>query len=291
MKETLVESADFSVPTGGLMHHYIPPGTDLTKVAGGSMSRIARELRQMRTSLPSSFSSAILVRHDKARPYIMKACIFGPDDTPYDSGCFVFDIFCGAEYPKVSPKVNLMTTGSGRVRFNPNLYNCGKVCLSLLGTWPGEGWTPDKSTITQVLVSIQGLIFCKLPYFNEPGVESYYGTPTGVRESRINYNGGYQHLRLGTIWYAMVEYLNKPPVGFEAAVREHFRLKRGYIATTVLAWLKDAMLYPDTPTHLTQLTSAARLLLTTYDAKYGPCVGPHAPAVAELTAFLATRPA
>lgn len=31
-------------------------------------------------------------------------------------------------------KVNLQTTGNGTVRFNPNLYNCGKVCLSLLGT-------------------------------------------------------------------------------------------------------------------------------------------------------------
>jgi hypothetical protein len=27
----------------------------------------------------------------------------------------------------------LLTTGHGTVRFNPNLYNCGKVCLSLLG--------------------------------------------------------------------------------------------------------------------------------------------------------------
>ena len=25
--------------------------------------------------------------------------------------------------------VNLQTTGNGSVRFNPNLYNCGKVCV------------------------------------------------------------------------------------------------------------------------------------------------------------------
>ena len=33
--------------------------------------------------------------------------------------------------------------GSGTVRFNPNLYQNGKVCLSLLGTWSGgvdEQW-------------------------------------------------------------------------------------------------------------------------------------------------------
>ena len=43
------------------------------------------------------------------------------------------------QYPEVPPKVQLITTGMGAVRFNPNLYNCGKVCLSLLGTWQGPG--------------------------------------------------------------------------------------------------------------------------------------------------------
>jgi hypothetical protein len=33
-----------------------------------------------------------------------------------------FDIFCPLSYPSVPPKVNLQTTGGGRVRFNPNLY-------------------------------------------------------------------------------------------------------------------------------------------------------------------------
>ena len=52
---------------------------------------------------------------------------------------------------------------------DPNLYNCGKVCLSLLGTWSGdagESWTLE-STLLQVFVSIQALIFVKEPYFNE----------------------------------------------------------------------------------------------------------------------------
>ena len=48
--------------------------------------------------------------------------------------------------------VNFRTTGNGVVRFNPNLYHCGKVCLSLLGTWEGaqgEQWN-ETSTILQV---------------------------------------------------------------------------------------------------------------------------------------------
>lgn len=46
--------------------------------------------------------------------------------------------------------MNLSTTGGGKIRFNPNLYACGKVCLSLLGTWRGhasENWDPKLSTM------------------------------------------------------------------------------------------------------------------------------------------------
>ncbi len=47
-------------------------------------------------------------------------------------------------------QVQFLTTGGGTVRFNPNLYNCGKVCLSLLGTWSGPSWQPGISTLLQV---------------------------------------------------------------------------------------------------------------------------------------------
>lgn len=54
-------------------------------------------------------------------------------------------LFCD-DYPARPPKCLLETTGHGKVRFNPNLYNCGKVCLSLLGTW-GDNWVANKSTL------------------------------------------------------------------------------------------------------------------------------------------------
>ena len=96
--------------------------------------------------------------------------IAGPENTPYAGGLFEFDCFLPMQYPNLPPLMNLCTTGGGRVRFNPNLYNCGKVCLSLLGTWSGsaeENWQPRKSTLLQVLVSIQSMILVEAPYFNE----------------------------------------------------------------------------------------------------------------------------
>ena len=53
---------------------------------------------------------------------------------------------------------------------NPNLYSSGDICLSLLDTWlgsPDERWIPDKSTMLQVLISLQALVLNAKPLFNE----------------------------------------------------------------------------------------------------------------------------
>lgn len=60
----------------------------------------------------------------------------------------MFDIAFPENYPIKAPKVSLATTGNGSVRFNPNLYKNGYVCLSLLGTWRGdsvETWSPGSN--------------------------------------------------------------------------------------------------------------------------------------------------
>eukprot|EP01094_Clydonella_sp_ATCC50884_P027405 TRINITY_DN7858_c0_g1_i1.p1 TRINITY_DN7858_c0_g1~~TRINITY_DN7858_c0_g1_i1.p1 ORF type:complete len:148 (+),score=43.74 TRINITY_DN7858_c0_g1_i1:279-722(+) len=114
-----------------------------------------------------------------------------------------------------------MNTGGGRVRFNPNLYNCGKVCLSLLGTWSGPGWVPGESTLLQVLLSIQSLILVPDPYFNEPGYESSRGTPHGTRASQ-QYDA---EVRSNALKEAILAPLRSPPAAFEHIVRTHFALK------------------------------------------------------------------
>jgi ubiquitin-protein ligase len=54
-----------------------------------------------------------------------QAMIIGPEGTPYENGCFVFDIFLPIDYNKSSPMVKSMTTNGGRYRYNPNLYADG----------------------------------------------------------------------------------------------------------------------------------------------------------------------
>ncbi|CAK5063285.1 unnamed protein product [Meloidogyne enterolobii] len=70
---------------------------------------------------------------------------------------------------------------------DPNLYDDGNVCLSILNTWrgrPEERWNADTSSLLQVLVSIQSLILVNEPYFNEPGYERWRNSPAGQQASR-----------------------------------------------------------------------------------------------------------
>jgi len=111
--------------------------------------------------------------------------ICGPENTPYEDGIFLFDIQLPAAYPTAPPVVHYVSFCPDRL--NPNLYEEGKVCVSLLGTWSGKGsemWT-STSSLLQLLVSIQGLILVPEPYFNEAGFEKQRGSQSGQENSRM----------------------------------------------------------------------------------------------------------
>jgi ubiquitin-conjugating enzyme E2 O len=128
--------------------------------------RIAREHKILSTSLPEG----IFVRTWESRLDLMRVLIIGPLNTPYELAPFVFDFHFTAAFP-VNPPVGYFhswTNGIGRV--NPNLYEDGKICLSLLGTWHaerrGESWTSSGSTVLQLLVSLMGLVLVREPWYS-----------------------------------------------------------------------------------------------------------------------------
>lgn len=128
------------------------------------LMRIKKDLREFY----SENMENIHVIPDEADITQVHALITGPKDTPYQYGFFYFFLRFESDYPMHPPKVRLMTT-SRNVRFNPNLYESGKVCLSILGTWSGPPWSPALNLCT-VLLSIQSLMN-EEPYHNEPGYE------------------------------------------------------------------------------------------------------------------------
>jgi ubiquitin-protein ligase len=220
-------------------HHYKSTAAQNKSPPQTKMVRLAQELADLSNALPSEHTNSVFVRVEKTRVDMMKSLITGAIGTPYAHGCYEFDIFCENSYPNGPPKMNLMTTGGGQIRFNPNLYACGKVCLSLLGTWRGnatENWDAKLSTILQVLLSTQAIIMSEEVYFNEPGFENEAGTVDGEKR-----NEGYMNIvRYGNVKYAMLGQIRKPSKGFETVILRHFYVKKAEILTDVHKWVERA---------------------------------------------------
>lgn len=104
--------------------------------------------------------------HDDEDMLFGYALIIGPKDSCYEHGYFMFKFQFPTNYPHSPPKVSFKTN-SGKVRVHPNLYRSEKVCLSLLNTWQGEGWTSCQ-TIRSVLMVLLSILDDN-PLLHEPG--------------------------------------------------------------------------------------------------------------------------
>ncbi|KPP61214.1 hypothetical protein Z043_120717 [Scleropages formosus] len=104
-------------------------------------STVRKEMALLATSLPDgimvkTFEDRMANPGAEARMDLFSALIKGPTRTPYEDGLFLFDIQLPNIYPAVPPLFRYLSQCSGRL--NPNLYDNGKVCVSLLGTWIGK---------------------------------------------------------------------------------------------------------------------------------------------------------
>jgi ubiquitin-protein ligase len=129
---------------------------------------ITRLIKDVKNILKNPLTdNGIYYVHDDSDMLKGYALIIGPSETPYFGGNYLFELNYPHDYPHSPPSVTYCTNGDG-IRFNPNLYKCGKVCVSLLNTWNGDQWTSCQ-TISTVLLTLCTLL-CKDPLLNEPGV-------------------------------------------------------------------------------------------------------------------------
>ena len=133
-----------------------------------SKETITRLLRDVKNIIKSPLTdNGIYYIHDDEDMLKGYALIIGPSDTPYFAGNYLFELNYPIDYPHSPPIVTYYTNGDG-IRFNPNLYASGKVCVSILNTWRGEQWTSCQ-TISTLLLTLCTLL-CKDPLLNEPGI-------------------------------------------------------------------------------------------------------------------------
>ena len=138
-----------------------------TIVPKETMSRLIKDVKKI-IKQPLT-DNGIYYIHDDTDMMKGYALIIGPSDTPYFGGNYFFEFTYPADYPSSPPQVKYWTNGNN-IRFNPNLYKCGKVCVSMLNTWRGDQWTSCQ-TISTTLLTLCTLL-CKTPLLNEPGVSS-----------------------------------------------------------------------------------------------------------------------
>ena len=124
------------------------------------------------------------------------ALIIGPEETIYSHGMYFFEFNYPNDYPFSPPVVTYLTNGD-RVRFNPNLYRNGKVCISILNTWSGPQWSSCQ-TISSVLLTMTTLFHNK-PLLNEPG----------FTENDSSFNSYNKIIRYSSIYTALINVLNK----------------------------------------------------------------------------------
>ncbi|XP_047024069.1 (E3-independent) E2 ubiquitin-conjugating enzyme isoform X2 [Helicoverpa zea] len=192
-------------------------------------SAVKREIKLLKSDLPPG----VWVRGYEDRIDLLSVMIAGPSKTPYEGGLFVFDVQLGGEYPRAPPLCHYHSYCTDRL--NPNLYEDGKVCVSLLGTWSGRGvevWGKD-SSLLQVIVSLQGLILNAEPYFNEAGYEKQKGTQQGKENSRM-----YNEMVLLKLVQSMTKMLMNPPEPFREEILTHLRGTGGALCSRLEALVR-----------------------------------------------------
>ena len=190
-----------------------------------TIMRIVQDIYDFNKNKPEGIYLSI----DKKNLMNHHALIIGPKDTPYFGGFFFFEIIYPENYPTNSPQVTLLTIEKN-VRFNPNLYECGKVCLSILGTWSGPSWS-SVMNIRLVLQSIQSLL-CSFPIQNEPGFEN-------TKENEITSMEYNQYLIYNTYRIAIIEVLkNKFNVSslFKKEIEKEFNNNKSKLTNDLLSY-------------------------------------------------------
>lgn len=136
-------------------------------ISGETAKRLLKDIKYiMKNPLTDN---GIYYSHDETNMLRGYAMIIGPSDTPYFGGFYFFQFDFPTDYPFSPPTVKYMTN-DGHTRYNPNLYKCGKVCVSILNTWSGDKWSSCQ-TLNSVLITLCTLLN-ETPMLNEPGQTS-----------------------------------------------------------------------------------------------------------------------
>lgn len=167
-------------------------------MANIALKRVITDIKEYLQEKPEN----TFIYYNEVNLFIIYLLIIGLENTPYEDGFYFFKVVFTDDYPYKPPNVTFLTT-TPYTRFNPNLYENGKVCLSILGTWDGPQWS-SILTLRSLVLTLQS-IFTENPLKNE----IYYYNENTSSEKNINYNKIIQYYNWSV---AIIEMLKKPVV-------------------------------------------------------------------------------
>ena len=175
-------------------------------------------------------NQGIYYYHDVGNLYNGYCMIIGPNDTIYGHGFYFFNLKYPKDYP-FSPPTVTYETNNHKIRFNPNLYRNGKVCISILNTWHGPQWTSCQSLST-VLLSLVTLLHNKA-LTNEPGIKETHRDFKNYNKiiEYSNYNIAFNEVLSKEI---CVNYYNI----FEDDIKEYIKKNKEIILNDISKFIK-----------------------------------------------------
>eukprot|EP00768_Dysnectes_brevis_P006704 gnl/Dysnectes_brevis/538_a595_3708.p1 GENE.gnl/Dysnectes_brevis/538_a595_3708~~gnl/Dysnectes_brevis/538_a595_3708.p1 ORF type:complete len:167 (+),score=6.81 gnl/Dysnectes_brevis/538_a595_3708:696-1196(+) len=119
---------------------------------------LARQLKELQKEPLDGISTGLIEDSDVFRWQVV---MMGPQDTPYEGGCFKAILTFPEDYPNSPPKMRFTTP-----MYHPNIYQDGTVCISILHPpgddpmryeRPEERWLPVH-TICSILLSVSSML-------------------------------------------------------------------------------------------------------------------------------------
>ncbi|CAH1789867.1 unnamed protein product [Owenia fusiformis] len=127
-------------------------------MAGSALKRLMAEYKQLTLNPPEGIIAGPV---DEENFFEWEALITGPDETYFEGGVFPASLTFPPDYPLSPPKMKFTCD-----IFHPNIYNDGKVCISILHA-PGddpmgyessaERWSPVQS-VEKILLSVVSML-------------------------------------------------------------------------------------------------------------------------------------
>merc|ERR1719394_379286 len=128
---------------------------------------LGKQLKEFYKNPPTGISVGL---KDENNLYVWEVMIEGPADTLYEEGFFPAELRFPMEFPNKPPEMRFLTPNF----WHPNVYEDGRVCISILHEAVEDQMNPDESIDEKwrPILSIEGVLVSVISMLSDPNFSS-----------------------------------------------------------------------------------------------------------------------